>query len=669
MLGLLENKSKESHEVTVTNGKATVAKNKFNIAKLDLYNELNKAGYLCDKKFANKVKTSIKTQPTAGAFLFGPAGSGKSYLPEVLAKILDCNLLFYQCFPGTREEDLIVKILPAEDTVSGVRLCDGVITQAVNNTQNPEGYTILVLDEWDKTRPSADSFLLRFLQDGHINYMGYEGKIDTSKFIIFLTMNDERELSEPLMRRLPKIDFRPLTPDQIKEALENTHPRSEYVRAATVLYTRCLLAELTKPCTLQELRQLLDALETLSEREADWDDLVYQFITKTPENHTKLKQSENTPIESVKQFLDRQGYQPLDANDYEATDSQMGITKRVKKNPETRLPNRHLAEAKELTKEVPSIKDVNLDLKQSCGVVLLSDENYNEVVKLVKKPNNTPSLLGTLVQVLDGDGTLAPEGYKVLNFIKPLYLTEAHLIKELWRQEGEVMFIEPRATHDEIRRLQDKCPQFKICSYSDKEILARTQGMDARWTPKEGLEVIFDLQNFETFLEIFCNHHNPTNADPTATQFQATNHWKHELTQRGYKDYHRRARTETGRKNYYIGKDSNDTNLYACIEVNPIKQQSPETGDSMIVEIRFELPMHGDGFLHPELTFGKRLVMFEQHLEKEWGQSLKKTSSRYVKKNVQGKTQREALIWANIYAHEELIKLIISLRRRRHATK
>ena len=64
---------------------------------------LNEEGYLCDEKLASAVEACLSTRPTAGAFLFGPAGSGKTFLPESLAKVLGRELIFYQCFPGSRE--------------------------------------------------------------------------------------------------------------------------------------------------------------------------------------------------------------------------------------------------------------------------------------------------------------------------------------------------------------------------------------------------------------------------------------------------------------------------------------------------------------------------------------------------------------------------------------
>ena len=67
-------------------------------------------------------------------------------------------------------------------------------TRTARFAQRP---VILVLDEWDKTRPSADSFLLDFLQTGRVNFSGRVYTADLARLMVFLTFNVERELSEP----------------------------------------------------------------------------------------------------------------------------------------------------------------------------------------------------------------------------------------------------------------------------------------------------------------------------------------------------------------------------------------------------------------------------------------------------------------------------------------
>ena len=129
-----------------------------------LHSALNDKGYICNSSFVSRIATSIHAKPVGGAFLYGPAGTGKSLLPQVLAEILERKLFFHQCSAGTREDDLLMRIWPNEDTKSGVKIEYGKVYEASKASQSEE--VIVVLDEWDKTKPSADGFFLDFLQYG-----------------------------------------------------------------------------------------------------------------------------------------------------------------------------------------------------------------------------------------------------------------------------------------------------------------------------------------------------------------------------------------------------------------------------------------------------------------------------------------------------------------------
>ena len=63
----------------------------------------------------------------------------------------------------TREEDLLVKLMPSEDTKSGVSVGKGKLFRAALESHNRP--VVLLLDEWDKTRPTADGFFLHFLNN------------------------------------------------------------------------------------------------------------------------------------------------------------------------------------------------------------------------------------------------------------------------------------------------------------------------------------------------------------------------------------------------------------------------------------------------------------------------------------------------------------------------
>ncbi|MFH1136898.1 MAG: AAA family ATPase [Pseudomonadota bacterium] len=449
----------------------------------DLTTRLRRAGYLCDDRFAAAVQVALATKPAAGAFLSGPIGAGKSFLPEVLARVIDADFFFYQCFPGTREEDLLVKMLPSEDSVSGVALFDGVIIQAVRATQ-AEGAgrrVILTLDEWDKTRPSADSFLLDFLQTGRVNFSGRVFQADLSRLVVFLTFNMEREMSEPLLRRLPKIDFPAPTPSLVYQALRLTHPDHPYVYNAVILYERCLAAELPKPATIQELRQLLDAVALLGD-EADWDDLVYQLVTKSEENHELLRRAEQGKSRWKNKFRNR-----LDPAAYE-----IGLRPFPRDEASGRgrsMPR--LAEARSFDENFETPGDPP-DPASSGGLIELTKSAYNELVRLVDGPTDSPDRLGDIARVHG----------RVISLERPWPLSRVNELEGLWGENGEVLLVEDAATWEDVKALPTWA-HIDIVKFSQREILAKSDGVDLRWTPEQGAEIIVDLAKRHVFQHVF----------------------------------------------------------------------------------------------------------------------------------------------------------------------
>ena len=251
----------------------------------NVHKSLNDNGYICNVPFAASITSAIKTKPVSGAFLHGPAGTGKSYLPIVLSQTLGIEMFFYQCAPGTREDDLLLKMFPSEDTKSGVEIKKSTVFKAAEASHKKT--VMLVLDEWDKTRPTADGFFLDFLQYGRLSIPGTEINANLENMFIFFTANDERDFHEALLRRFPKIDVDPLAPSLVMSALKLTHDGHPHLGNAIKLYEKAVMSGMSKPATIQEIRQLLDAITFLGNG-SDWNSLVYQYVTKTPENHQLL---------------------------------------------------------------------------------------------------------------------------------------------------------------------------------------------------------------------------------------------------------------------------------------------------------------------------------------------------------------------------------------------
>ena len=463
----------------------------------DIHGGLNDREYICSPEFAAKVASSLNTIPVAGAILSGPAGTGKSYLPQVLANVLDRELYFHQCSAGTREDDLLMKLLPSEKTVSGISIEPGKIYQATQASKDRK--VILVLDEWDKTRTTADGCFLDYLQYGRLSIPGKTITAKLDNLTIFLTTNNEREFQEPLLRRFPKIDVTPLEPQLVTQALMNTHKNSPHINSAVEIYAKTVVSGMPKPATIQELRQFLDASKFLG-RGADWNSLVYQFITKTPENHSilaKVSEEMNGPndvndaLMKIKKSLT--SISPKDFGEYEVGEKADGIVKHT--GPQ--MPRGKIISYE----EVSSSSDAEIDINAMYGIMESNDDAYTRVCKMSGKPT---------------DDFLTPKGFKVTKDL--IGVTESYPIDfmddlyHLSELEGELVLYSKNCTLNDLK-LFKWYGRTRFFKYSSKEAIGRcswqkevkgkyiSYNVDFIWNRDSGLEIIVPLAIFKYFYD------------------------------------------------------------------------------------------------------------------------------------------------------------------------
>ena len=450
-----------------------------------LHTALNDAGYICSRQRARSVMAALMTDPLGGFFAFGPPGTGKTWLLEVLGEILDMNTFFKQVSPGSREEDLILDLLPDENAPSGIKKQWGELPKAVQASH--EGNTLLILDEWDKTRPTADAFLLDFLQNGRVNYGDIQAQADMDNLYVCITLNDERDLSGPAHRRMPYLHFEPLHPSLVREALRRSHGDHPYREAAVNLYVRCERSMMEKSCTIQELQQLLDAISVLGPDDADWNQLVLDYVTKDRDNHRLLKKAEDADASdwSDTRWEDRDEA-PLDPSAY-------GRIAETKSRPEpaptdeTALPP--MADVKGYTG--PS-NDETPDLAAAFAALERSDSVYDALTRR-EPPADTPDRFGRVR--VQGD---------TVTFDTPVpFLEHDGYAAGLWGHVGEVVFVEDTATRADLRLLQAE-RDLEFISYAEDEVVARYEGIHLRWTPDDGAHIIVPTARRDTFTDLFA---------------------------------------------------------------------------------------------------------------------------------------------------------------------
>ena len=121
-----------------------------------------------------------------GSFLFlGPTGTGKTYLPKLLAEFLfdDKNAMVRLDMSEFMESHSVAKMIGAPPGYVGYE-AGGLLTEAVRR----KPFSIILFDEVEKAHPDVFNVLLQLLDDGRLTD-GQGRTVDFSNTIVVLTSN------------------------------------------------------------------------------------------------------------------------------------------------------------------------------------------------------------------------------------------------------------------------------------------------------------------------------------------------------------------------------------------------------------------------------------------------------------------------------------------------
>jgi ATP-dependent Clp protease ATP-binding subunit ClpA len=134
-----------------------------------------------------KARAGLKpAQRPVGSFLFlGPTGTGKTYLPKLLAEFLfdDKNAMVRLDMSEYMEKHSVAKMIGAPPGYVGYEE-GGVLTEAVRK----KPFSIILLDEVEKAHPDVFNILLQLLDDGRLTD-GQSRTVDFSNTLVVLTSN------------------------------------------------------------------------------------------------------------------------------------------------------------------------------------------------------------------------------------------------------------------------------------------------------------------------------------------------------------------------------------------------------------------------------------------------------------------------------------------------
>jgi hypothetical protein len=140
--------------------------------------------------------------------LRGLPGAGKTSVAEAFALAANARKFFYQCTPGTGKDEMVGQpnIAAVLKNDSDRAIADGILIQAARAAINGEN-VVLIIDELDKASLETDAYLLDFLQSRRVRDTNNNMLVIPADVHVwvFFTSNQDRDLSDALMRRVRRV--------------------------------------------------------------------------------------------------------------------------------------------------------------------------------------------------------------------------------------------------------------------------------------------------------------------------------------------------------------------------------------------------------------------------------------------------------------------------------
>jgi MoxR-like ATPase len=231
--------------------------------------------------------TSPKQEGMNGLLLSGKAGTGKTFCAESFAKCIGAEFRYIQFDKTTNKEDIVYaedipRILravatgdtDAEDIWESNMVIPRAIPLAMEESHNNP--VVLLLDEFEKSRSDVDALMLDILQkcklhvamqDPETGSRTHVVTANKENLFIMITKNDERPLSEPLMRRLRRITLNYPSPDIETAIVRERHPDApkELVSFLISISNEMRKGSMHKAPSTQEIMNCVNDLMVLTE--------------------------------------------------------------------------------------------------------------------------------------------------------------------------------------------------------------------------------------------------------------------------------------------------------------------------------------------------------------------------------------------------------------------
>ena len=252
-----------------------------------LESRLKEAGYLPRRSdvlaLASALAAKVQHGGSKALLVQGPPGTGKSAFASAIASVIQAQFVMYQCHSWTDADELFVGV-DVQAAVAGnaesVRQ-EGVLARVAR--LSAVGMVVLLLDELDKAQDRAEALLLDWLQSGRVPLRpGIHAQTEMNNVIVIITSNDERQLSEALLRRAARLVMGPLPVEhQIALIRARTGMDKGMITMLWKLAREVAAAEGNNALSIQEGCRLTEAAFSFAQSKGDLQILVAQWAARS----------------------------------------------------------------------------------------------------------------------------------------------------------------------------------------------------------------------------------------------------------------------------------------------------------------------------------------------------------------------------------------------------
>lgn len=184
----------------------------------------------------------------------------------------------------------------------------GALVKGAEAAKSAGGLFCLILDEWDKTKPAADSLLFAALQERRVvDAAGNEFAKIPDNMIFWVTSNGTRKISDALLRRVLRIKIPPLSGEDLIRFLVGKGTGLNLARTLSAIGDDARAAG--SPIALTEIIRLAQLAPKMTSAEATrWlvGGVLHDTLPRRPRPGDDVwaavrrdKKQEETPLESA----------------------------------------------------------------------------------------------------------------------------------------------------------------------------------------------------------------------------------------------------------------------------------------------------------------------------------------------------------------------------------